>query len=330
MVRMTNNKLKISKQKKQIIVTGGLGFVGQHLTQALIKHDYLPIVVDKLPSSSVKKVINRYNLKVNKDFIFLKGDIRNTKWLEKKLKKYRPSAVIHLAAIHFIPYCDEHRVETIQVNVQGTQVLLELCKKMGIQKFIFASTAAVYKPSARPHSETDIVAPVDIYGASKKMAEDLILLYAKTLKLSPVILRLFNIYGPGDRNPHFIPLMVKQIRKSKTIFHGNLQSIRDYVYVDDVVSAIMLVLQKDKLKNTIYNLGTGIGYSGTQVIKTLCKILKRNVKHEISKKQLRSVDRKKLLANTEALSGELQWSPKYHLHKGLNSLLEKNERANFY
>ena len=83
---MTNNKLKISKQKKQIIVTGGLGFVGQHLTQALIKHDYLPIVVDKLPSSSVKKVINRYNLKVNKDFIFLKGDIRNTKWLEKKLK----------------------------------------------------------------------------------------------------------------------------------------------------------------------------------------------------------------------------------------------------
>ena len=302
---------------------GGFGFLGQHFIQALIKSGYFPIVVDGLSLIRARQVINRYNLKVGGDFIFLRGDIRDAKWLEKKLKKYKPSAVIHLAAINFIPYCDKHRVETIQVNVQGTQVLLELCKKIGIKKILFASTAAVYKPSVRPHAETDITAPIDIYGASKLMAENLVLLYAKILKLNPIILRFFNVYGPGDRNPHFITSIVKQMRKSETIFHGNLENIRDYIYVDDVVFAIMLIMRKNKLKDIIYNLGTGIGSSGTQVITALSKILQRNVKYRLSQERLRLVDRKNLLADNSTLTNELRWFPKYRLYEGLNSLLAK-------
>lgn len=307
--------------KKQILITGGVGFVGHHLVKRLVARKYFPIIIDNLSNSSLVSLSGISK----KKYFFVKADVRNLKEIEKAILGFKPNMIIHLAALHFIPYCDKHPKEVSKVNLKGTENLLKIAKIFKINNFLFASTAAVYAPSNRMHTENNILKPIDIYGRSKKLAEEKIISYSeKNPTFKFVILRLFNIYGYDDNTPHFIPEIIKKIKNSFKISVGNLETTRDYIYIDDIIDAIFLIMKKNEnFNNQIYNLGTGIGTSGIEVVKLVAYFFKKGLLIKQDKKLLRKVDRSKLVADIRKFSKKYNWSPKYNIKKGLKKLCGK-------
>lgn len=304
--------------KKQIIITGGLGFIGQHLVKRLIKEKFYPIIIDDL---SVGKLENLKTLPKSK-YTFIKCDITKGKKLEQKLTNFKPETIIHLAAVHFIPYCNENPLRAVLVNTFGTQVLLNIALKKKIKNFLFASSGAVYKPSLHSHTEKDPLEPVDIYGVSKKLAEEIIQFYSKTTNLKFIILRLFNIYGLNDSNLHIIPLFLSQLKKSNEIRVGRLDTFRDYIYINDVIEALIKILRSSKrFNNSVYNIGAGKKYSGYSLIKIISKITKKKILTYKDQYLIRKIDRKVLLSDTTKFSRTYFWSPKYNIYQGLKELI---------
>src|SRR3989338_5665039 len=252
-------------KESSIIVTGGLGFLGFHLTKKLINAGYYPIVIDDL-SNSNKERLSEFSDKIT----FIKSDICDEKIILSKIKskKLKPKIIIHLAAKHFIPDCIKDPDETMRVNVEGTRSILEIGLKLKIKKVIFASSAAVYKSSKKKHKESDALKHADIYGLSKITSEEVISSYSRKYGFKYLILRLFNIYGPGDLTPHLIPSLAYRFKHDNFIRVGNTNTLRDYVYVDDVADAFLLGVKKNNqfTKNMVYNVGSG---KETSVIKSL-------------------------------------------------------------
>jgi len=256
-------------------------------------------------------------------FIFLKYNITNRARLEKKIAKFKPNTIIHLASLHFIPDCNQNPSKTLLTNVIGTQILLDIAHKRNIKNFLFISSAAVYKPSRHPHKETDPLCPIDLYGLSKKAAEETVQLYGKYHNIKFIILRLFNVYGLNDPNLHVIPLILSQLKKSDRIRAGHLNTFRDYIYINDVIEALVKLLKsRREFDNSIYNIGTGKKYSGRSLIKIISKIIGRKIITYRDRSLIREVDRKILVANIKKFSEVYSWKPEYNIFQGLKELIK--------
>ena len=157
------------KKLGKILVTGGAGLVGSEVVRQLLAKGYEVVVVDNFSTSSMNSFEQHNNLVVYPADIRDEAKLIRVFRLEKNI-----SAVIHLAAIHFIPYCIEHPKETMDVNVVGTRNILRIMTQFGVNRILFASSAAVYAPKEGFHLETDEIAPIDIYGDSKYLAEQVI------------------------------------------------------------------------------------------------------------------------------------------------------------
>lgn len=304
---------------QKIMVTGGLGFIGGHLIKKLITEAYFPIIIDNL-SNGDDKILKSFP---PKKYIFIKCDITDKQKMAEIFTKFKPKTIIHLAAVHFIPYCDQNPSKTIFVNFFGTHLLLDLAIKNDTKNFLFASSAAIYKPSKYRHREDNPLEPIDIYGISKQLAEELINFYARTTDINSIILRLFNVYGPGDKTPHFIPMVLSRVEKSDRIRVGNLNTFRDYIYVGDVVEAIIKILKSNSgFNNFIYNIGTGKKYSGSSLIKIIERLRNKKILVNQDKKLMRKTDRRILVADISKFSREYLWEPKYGIIRGLKQLIK--------
>ena len=200
----------------KILVTGGAGFIGSAVVPKLQAENHEVFVYDNLSFG-------------NRDFIavedsnFCLGDIRDAKLIEDFIQKVQPEAIIHLAAVHFIPYCNEHPFESSDINIRGTINVLEAAKKCSnLKKILFASTAAVYPISDVAVKENDEVRPLDIYGLSKLVGENLMQKFHLETGVDTICCRFFNAFGPNETNPHLIPEIEKQIREgNRKIALGN-------------------------------------------------------------------------------------------------------------
>lgn len=307
--------------KKQVVITGGLGFIGQHLVKRLIQEGFYPIIIDDLSIGRLETL----KLFPRSKFTFIKCDITKKEKLEKKLAKFRPKIIVHLAAVHFIPDCDGNPIKTTLVNILGTQALLEIALKKNIGNFLFTSSGAVYKPSLYPHKEKGPLKPIDIYGLSKKTAEEIIKFYGKTTNLKFVILRVFNVYGSNNPNPHIIPRLLSQIKKTNRIRVGRLDTFRDYIYINDVIEALIKILKSRKgFNNSIYNIGTGKKYSGHSLIKIINQITGKRIFAYRDKNLMREIDRKVLVSDITKFSKIYPWKPKYNIYRGLKELIDLN------
>lgn len=313
-----------TSNKQSVLVTGGLGFIGAQIVSRLIESGYHVIIIDNC-SNSDKNVLKKF---VSDKYTYFDLDICSKEDLINTLKKYKADAIIHLAAVHFIPFCNNNPKETIKINYGGTKNILKLGKKLDIKKFIFASSAAVYKISYKPYSEKDVVKPIDIYGKSKLKAESYIQESYKHNGIPFTILRLFNVYGNGDLTSHFIPALLSQVKSSKSVKVGNLDTIRDYIHVNDVVNMFISVINKSILsRNQIFNVGTGKGTTGKEVI----SIIRHNISRKADKFKVvidehltRKNDRQSLVSNNTKASTLLGWNPKIKLVDGLNSMIKNN------
>jgi len=299
------------------LVTGGAGFIGSHLSKQLLEQGREVVVYDNFFTGK-REFLPHHNGRLK----IIEGDLLDNQYLKKIFKEFKPAVVFHLAAIHYIPYCNENPVETIMVNVGGTEAILDACREIELEKLIFASSAAVYPINDKPNLEEDDIVPCDIYGNSKFFGEYLGRLFYENSSTPCIIARLFNVYGPDETNPHVVPDILEQLKKDSTIQLGNLTPKRDYIYVQDVVDALISIEQKTQQNFEIFNVGTGQEYSVKELVETIEQIVCREINIEQAESRKRKSDRLHLVADVSKISKMVGWKPKYTLSIGLKSLIE--------
>lgn len=312
--------LKFSK----ILITGGTGFIGSHLAEKLLEYENISIViVDNQFSCNVlpKNIENKIRLE--------KKDVRNLDDMEELFKEIQPEICFHLAAIHFIPYCIKHTNETIDVNIRGSANIQHLCSKYSCN-LIQASTADVYTQEKGIHSEESIVKPMNIYGYSKRAAEETLeFFFCEYPELFGVSVRIFNVYGERDTIPHVITEIINQLKEQESreflsLELGNTEPKRDFIHASDVADGLISIANKIDSGIYIYNLGSGESWSIREIISEIEKILQKKINVEISTERFRKSDRMNLQADISKIKNEIGWEPKISINKGLEQLI-KNE-----
>ena len=238
------------------------------------------------------------------------------------MAKLRPSIVFHLAAHHFIPFCEEHPAETLRVNVEGTHAVLSAAARHGAAVAVVASSGSLYPSQDALLSEDLKPAPVDIYGLSKQLAEEVTQFVANTTAISCVAARLFNTYGPHETNPHLIPHIMDNLRHGPVIELGNIHTKRDYIYVDDVADCLYQCGQRPPERYTTVNVGTGIEYSAEEIVRTISHLLGYEITINMSASRARKIDKLNQRADIGRLERLTNMRPSHSLSDGLHKLLE--------
>jgi len=302
----------------KILVTGGAGFIGSAIVPFLQKSGQEIFVYDNLSFG-------------NRDYIdvadnhFILDDIRDKARVTSEFKRIQPDMIVHLAAIHFIPYCNEHPFETADTNIRGTMNILESCRELkSLKKFFFASTAAVYPIFHEAVREDHELHPLDIYGLSKLTGEHLCKKFHLETRIDTVVCRFFNAFGPNETNPHLIPEIETQLRSGiRTIKLGNLTPKRDFIHTHDMASAVNKLLSLEGLGYDTFNLGRGIEYSVVEIVEAFESILNEKITIEVDPARVRKVEREHLLADVSKLKHRTGWQPAHSLEQGISDMISK-------
>lgn len=297
-----------------IIITGGAGFIGSNLIEDILKDDNDVIIIDNLSSGS------RYNINERAKLII--SDVSKYKEIEF-LEKFKGEevSIIHLAAIVSVDEVRENPIRGIEVNVNGTSNILELARKLDAYITI-ASSAAVYGEKEKmPIDEDDEKKPINLYGFTKLMGEEMLLSYIKEYGLKGSALRLFNVYGPKMKKGPYagvIQIFIEKLLKNETpIIHGDGKNTRDFIYVKDVTNAFINAI---KFKASgIYNIGTGKEITIKELLDVIEKIIGKY--KEPIYDEPRKNDIKKSVAKIEKAKKELNWEPIYSLEEGLKKTI---------
>ena len=305
---------------KNILITGGAGYIGSHVIEKLIKRKKKVFIVDNL--------VTGYKKLINKKAKFYKLNILKTKKLRNIILKNKINSVIHLAASLSIGIGEKFPKRYFKNNVIGTQSLLNACKLTGVKNFIFSSTAAVYKDGLYKVTEKSKVKPKSVYGKTKLKAENLIIKNCKKYKINYGILRYFNVVGASpsgnigliNKGDHLFKNFSMEIVKKKPIFKVYGQNyktpdkttIRDYVHISDLAEIHIKVLDKISLikKSVILNCGYGKGISVMKVAKEFKTQSKNKVNILIQDR--RAGDMEKTVAENKKLLKFIKWKPKYN------------------
>lgn len=302
----------------KILVTGGAGFIGSHLSKALIDRGDQVVVIDnfndyydpRLKEDRLKNVLKKYKYKL------YRGDIRDQKLLEKIFKKEKIDKIVHLAAMAGVRYALEKPNLYYEVNVLGTQNLLDLAVKYKIKNFVYASSSSVYGNNKKlPFAESDSVdTPISPYAASKKTNELQAHVYSHVYKLPTTGLRFFTVYGPWGRPDMALFLFTSAILKGETIkVYNRGKMTRNFTYVDDIVSGIITVLDK----NLAYDV-VNIGGDREEKLTRFIEVIEENVGKK-AKKQLLPLqpgDVPSTVADIKKLR-KLGWKPTTRIEKGI-------------
>ncbi|MEX6505848.1 NAD-dependent epimerase/dehydratase family protein [Jiella sp. M17.18] len=290
---------------KRIIVTGGNGYVGRELVR-LLYGDHQVCIVDHLRGGGL-----RFRPDETAKVSVARIDICDGDALGKLFEEFVPDTIVHLAAIHYIPECEEQPEAAVRTNVLGTVTLLSRAPE-GC-RIVFASSGAVYKPDRLPHAETSAQQPSDIYGLTKLHGEHYVANFARKRSLAAVVVRLFNVVGPGETNPHLFPELVAQLKAGRrTIQLGNLWPKRDYIHVRDAARGFMKTALGDGVapgECVTVNLGTSAAYSVSEVVEKLRAVCDIDFEIQQDASRLRPVDRPFLAADTSRMRSRFGWQP---------------------
>jgi len=301
----------------KILVTGGAGFIGSATIAEFQKHGHDIYVIDDLSFG------NREFLTLP-DTHFYKLDILNRNSLNEAIEKIDPNWIIHLAAIHFIPYCNQHPFKSSSINIEGTINVIKAARSLkNLEKMFFASTAAVYPICEDAIPETQQTNPLDIYGLSKLAGEHLMNEFHLQTSIPTIICRFFNAFGPNETNLHLIPEIQRQVNSGqRTIELGNLDPKRDFIHTYDMARAISMLLDKFDSGIDVFNLGRGQEYSVIDVVKEFENQLGEEITIKVDQSRVRKVERMHLLADISKLKSFISWEPEISLSEGIKTLID--------
>lgn len=308
---------------KKVLVTGGAGFIGSHLVKKLIERKDFVVALDNFDPyyDPEIKVRNIRQVLQKKNFILVKGDVRNRSLVNKIIKKYSPDHVVHLAAKVGVRNSISQPIDYMEVNISGTLSMLEVVKNKKIRNFIFASSSSVYGANKKlPFSESDRVDDqISPYAVSKRSAELLCHQYSIMYKIPLNVLRFFTVYGPCQRPDQAISTFIKNIADNTVVeIYGDGNSARDFIYIDDVIKGIMRSLETP-FDFKIFNIGS----SYPVTIHVLISFIEKLLHQKASMKHLppRDEDMKVTCADVRKAKKVLRWKPETDIIKGLTNTI---------
>ena len=305
------------KKKQKILVTGGAGFIGSHIVEALVERGDEVIVYDNLSTGAYENLQN-----IEGKYTFVEGDICDTHLLREACKEI--DMVVHQAAIASVPKTIDDPLVSYRVNVLGTRNVFESACRAGATHIVYASSAAVYGDSvALPKKESMPVEPKSPYALHKCSNEYDAMDYAEKYGVVIVGLRYFNVFGerqdPSSPYSGVISKCLEAfVHKRPFTIYGDGSVTRDFVSVYDVVSANVKALELGK-GSAVYNVGTGVETSIRELVSTCAKLLA--VSDEPQYEKAREGDVMRSVADIEKTTRELMWEPCYNLNEGLNLLV---------
>ena len=284
----------------KVLISGSSGFVGQHLVDEIKKttHQFidLPIEIDICEADSVESFIHEHS----------------------------PDVIFHLAAISAIPECEKNFKKALEVNVLGTENILNSARKLSSPpKIIFISSANVYgivSDEELPLNETSLVKPNNNYAITKVMAEELVKKYERDTKTSCVIFRAFNHVGPGQTENFVIPSFIKQVAdikkgtQSPKMRVGNLTAKKDFSDVRDIVKAYVKAIDSG---SGVYNLGSGNIYSVEEILAKIISYGGEEVQVEIDPERYRENELPVLSTSTKKANQDLDWQAKISIDQSI-------------
>ena len=306
----------------KILITGGAGYIGSHVSNLLLDKGFKVTVIDNLVTGNKELVPKKANLIIT--------DIANEQIIEKVIKKEKFDLVMHFAGLIRVDESVKEPKKYNEFNYEKAKTFLNICFKNNLNKIIFSSTASIYgNPKKQKVLESDPPNPLNPYAASKLKLENFIISKSKEINLQYVILRYFNVVGADEKlrsgliskfSSHLIKRAceVATGKREKLIINGNDYdtmdgtTIRDYIHVTDLAE-IHLISAKHILKNgksEIFNCGYGKGYSVKEVVENFNQILDKKINYEIGPR--RDGDSKMVVADSEKFNKFFSWKPKFN------------------
>lgn len=302
---------------KKVIVTGGAGFIGIHLVNKLLENEVEVTVIDRSP----RKLVN-----TEKDYPkllkIIEADVISA--LEKQLVRLDEfDMIFHLAGVSVVSKSVETPEIDMQANLLSTFYLLErLRMSNNSPAIIFTSSAAVYgNPQRIPIVESDSAYPLSPYGVSKLAAERYIDVYCRLYNISGATLRIFSVYGPEDKRVVHDIFRKLDENQSRLFLLGDGSQERDFIYVEDVARALLLVAHRAPKKGEVYNVASGKSTSISQLAKEICDVIGLNPEIEYENKE-RPDDPDISIANIDRLK-KLGFKCMFSLQEGINSIYEQ-------
>jgi UDP-glucose 4-epimerase len=268
-------------------IIGGFGFLGNEIVRQLISDGNEVFIID----NNYKSASDIDDIKSVKTYFI---DIRNYDQLRKDIIKERPDVIIHTAAIHYIPECNNNPTFAFEVNVTGTLNVLRIVQELKPTHFVHLSSGAVYADSDELLKEEESEINVgDIYGMTKLINEQMTSFYSNQNEITKFsVARMFNIIGPRETNAHIIPEIIEQLKLSNVLKLGNIKPRRDMIYVEDAARACILLSNRKIGSNfEIVNVSSATDISMSEVVEIIKKKTKRNIIVEIDKDKFRQVDK---------------------------------------
>lgn len=305
-----------------VLVTGGCGYIGSVATEILTSLDYKVIVIDNLSTG--------YRDNMSKDIPFYEIDIGNTDELKNIFSKHKIDVVLHFAGAALVGESVNNPKKYFDINFCQGQKLLNVMNLFNVNKFVFSSTCAVYgipEEHEIPIKETCLTKPVNPYGESKLLFENLLKSSKDNNGLSYIALRYFNVAGSSKHHSerhepetHLIPLVIRAAKNKdyKLNLYGkdyptkDSTAIRDYVHVIDLIDAHICALNAiltNKNYSNVYNIGYNKGYSVLEIVNAAKEVLNTDIKYIITDR--RAGDPPVLIADSSKIKKELNWKPKH-------------------
>jgi len=310
----------------RILVTGGAGFIGYHLSRSLIQRDdvervilvdsYLPYYCPELKKNRIASLLG------DKKITFYEQDILDETGMREIMEMDKPTMIIHLAAIPGVRNSLEMPLHYVDIDVKGTVQMLELARSYNVYKFIYASSSSVYGelPAIQPFREEDVQLRVSSpYAASKLSGEIFCRTYADIYGIAVTALRFFTVYGPHQRPDMAISKFTKHLIHNEPLTLYDVYSVRDYTYVSDIVGGIEAAMERMHGWQ-VYNLGSSQPIGLLELVKVLEKISGTAATFTVLGKQLGDVSG--TWADITKAKACLGWEPRLSLTEGLSEYYE--------
>lgn len=301
----------------KVLITGATGFVGSNLVRSLLKHNFSVTAVIRKKNEELWRIKDLNQL----DLVYYE-DILNENNRNSKLGDI--NSCIHLAS-YGVNYKDRSLEKLIDGNINLTVRVLKICEKLGIKKVILTGTAMEYSDSSVPIKENHVIAPKSLYGAAKASSVIMGRAYANFKNIETTIIRPFGIYGPYEGFHKLIPQMIRALLKKNSLELTPGEQLRDYIHVDDLCNAIIMILEKSTKisNNSVFNICSGKAVSIKQLGKEISNVM--NCAHEkylnFGALDYRKNENMYLVGDNEKILNELGWYPKIELKMGLRETI---------
>ena len=319
---MTNNDLLVLKNK-EILVTGGCGFIGSEIVKQLSLLGANVTIIDNLSSGKEKYIQDLSNVKL------ITADLLDDHAIESVVKD--KEYVINNAALPFIPDSYFMPKKFFDVNVNATiSLALAVIKEKKAKRFVHISSSEIYGTARyTPMDENHQTTPQSTYAVSKLAGERVVFTMHKEHNLPAVIIRPFNSFGPNITQPYIIPEIIRQMEKNDVIKLGNLNAKRDLTYVTDTARGIILSLVKEGVIGEVINIGSQRSFSIKDLVSLISEIMDKKVSVEVDPSRFRPYDVDTLICNYERATKLLGWKPEITVKEGLEKTVEWAKKEKF-